>query len=94
MIAQMPYAGFHDGIGFRARKKRGIVVAAHFGMGIHRRESRQIARLPGPDCHAWRFQPHMFFLRRDPADDFRDPTVPPDSPLSPHVLYKTDNPGG
>jgi RimJ/RimL family protein N-acetyltransferase len=33
-------------------------------------------------------------MRRDPADDFRDHTVPPDSPLSPHVLYKIDNPGG
>lgn len=33
-------------------------------------------------------------MRRDPADDFRDPTVPPDSPLAPHVLYKIGNPGG
>jgi RimJ/RimL family protein N-acetyltransferase len=33
-------------------------------------------------------------MRRDPADDFRDPTVPPDSPLSPHVLYRVGNPGG
>jgi RimJ/RimL family protein N-acetyltransferase len=33
-------------------------------------------------------------MQRNPADDFRDPTVPPDSPLSPHVLYKIGNPGG
>ncbi|HWA90179.1 MAG TPA: GNAT family N-acetyltransferase [Rhizomicrobium sp.] len=26
-------------------------------------------------------------MRRDPADDFMDPTVPPHSPLAPHVLY-------
>jgi hypothetical protein len=68
MIVQMPHAGFHDGIGFRARKKRGMVIAAQFGIGIHCREPRQIARLPGSDCHAWRFQPHMFFLWRDTAD--------------------------
>lgn len=30
----------------------------------------------------------------DPADDFPDPTVPTDSPLSPHVLYKIRNPLG
>lgn len=33
-------------------------------------------------------------MRRDPAYDFRDPTVPPDNPLSPHVLYKIGIPGG
>jgi RimJ/RimL family protein N-acetyltransferase len=27
-------------------------------------------------------------MTRDPADDFADPTVPPDDPLSPHVLYR------
>jgi RimJ/RimL family protein N-acetyltransferase len=30
----------------------------------------------------------------DPNDDFRDPTVPVDNPLSPHVLYRIDRPGG
>jgi RimJ/RimL family protein N-acetyltransferase len=29
-------------------------------------------------------------MRRDPAEDFDDPTVPPDSPLAPHVLYRVD----
>jgi RimJ/RimL family protein N-acetyltransferase len=27
-------------------------------------------------------------MRRDAADDFLDPTVPAESPLSPHVLYR------
>ncbi len=27
-------------------------------------------------------------MTRDPADDFADPTVPEDNPLSPHVLYR------
>ena len=31
-------------------------------------------------------------MSRDPADDFADPTVPPDDPLSPHVLYHIDRP--
>ncbi len=28
----------------------------------------------------------------NPADDFADPTVPKDNPLSPHVLYRLENP--
>lgn len=31
-------------------------------------------------------------MSRDPADDFADPTVPAESPLSPHVLYRIGNP--
>jgi RimJ/RimL family protein N-acetyltransferase len=31
-------------------------------------------------------------MSRNPADDFLDPTVPPDNPLSPHVLYRIHNP--
>jgi len=31
-------------------------------------------------------------MSRDPADDFRDPTVPVDDPLSPHVLYRIRRP--
>ncbi len=30
----------------------------------------------------------------DPRDDFRDPTVPIDNPLSPHVLYRMHRPRG
>jgi len=29
---------------------------------------------------------------RDPADDFLHPSLPPDSPLRPHVLYRRSNP--
>jgi len=32
-------------------------------------------------------------MTRDPADDFADPTVPPDDPLSLHVLYRIAAPG-
>ncbi len=32
-------------------------------------------------------------MTRDPADDFADPTVPTDNPLSPHVLYRIAAPG-
>ncbi len=33
-------------------------------------------------------------MSRNPMDDFRDPTVPPENPLSPHVLYRAHNPRG
>ncbi|WP_293553336.1 GNAT family N-acetyltransferase [Parvibaculum sp.] len=33
-------------------------------------------------------------MARNPEDDFLDPTVPEDSPLSPHVLYRIHNPRG
>lgn len=32
-------------------------------------------------------------MMHDPADDFLDPTVPPNHPLAPHVLYRIRNPG-
>ena len=35
-----------------------------------------------------RAQMEALGMTRDPADDFFDPTVPPDNPLSPHVLYR------
>ena len=31
-------------------------------------------------------------MSHDPADDFADPTVPPDNPLSPHVLFTIQKP--
>ncbi|MBN9578711.1 MAG: GNAT family N-acetyltransferase [Alphaproteobacteria bacterium] len=31
-------------------------------------------------------------MRRNPADDFADPTVPADNPLSAHVLYRISRP--
>ncbi len=35
-----------------------------------------------------RVQMEALGMTRDPTDDFRDPTVPKEHPLSPHVLYR------
>ncbi|AWZ01045.1 acetyltransferase (GNAT) domain protein [Rhodobiaceae bacterium] len=35
-----------------------------------------------------RAQMEALGMTRDPAEDFADPTVPADNPLSPHVLYR------
>jgi RimJ/RimL family protein N-acetyltransferase len=41
-----------------------------------------------------RAQMEALGMTRSPADDFADPTVPRDNPLSPHVLYRLKNPFG
>jgi len=39
-----------------------------------------------------RAQMEALGMRSNPADDFTDPTVPKDNPLSPHVLYRMTKP--
>ena len=38
--------------------------------------------------HPSRAQMEALGMTRNPAEDFADPTVPTDNPLSPHVLYR------
>jgi RimJ/RimL family protein N-acetyltransferase len=40
-----------------------------------------------------RAQMEALGMIRDPREDFADPTVPTGNPLSPHVLYRLQNPG-
>jgi ribosomal-protein-alanine N-acetyltransferase len=39
------------------------------------------------NTRSWRVMEKLG-MRRDPGDDFLHPTLPPDHPLAPHILYR------
>jgi len=53
---------------------------------------RQIIGYTSAINHPSRHLMEALGMARNPGDDFPDPTVPEDSPLSPHVLYRIHNP--
>lgn len=53
---------------------------------------REIVGYTSEINHPSRMLMEALGMSRDPVDDFLDPTVPAESPLSPHVLYRIGNP--
>ncbi len=69
-------------------RETGIAWLAHGWV----RGLREIIGYTSTLNHPSRAQMKALGLAHDPAEDFADPTVPPDNPLSPHVLYRVRRP--
>lgn len=77
------------------------LVASHWGRGYATEAARAVLALgfrryglteivsmtTTANTRSWRVMEKLG-MRRDPGDDFQHPTLPPDHPLAPHVLYR------
>jgi ribosomal-protein-alanine N-acetyltransferase len=67
---------------------------AALGFGFERAGLEEIVSMTSAVNERSRAVMERLGMRRDPADDFDHPGVPPGHPLRPHVLYRTVSPRG